>query len=178
MLWNSFHYITISTMSRRLINFYLSSIGKITFDGEKKAAVVQTFEKDERKEMTFPTWINVPLDITISSYYLFTDARTKRFSQVFAKKEERRRKRNYTTRKRTKTFYIEVKATVFIPMTFTLPSGYAILWLFILTIITTFIFRKKRSLSEFKLKQAFNKKNHAIYQPRARLPCEIVTRGI
>lgn len=62
-------------------------MGKITLDEEKKAAFVQTIGRDKRKEITLPTWINVPLDISIFSHYLFSDVRTKQSKQMFAKKK-------------------------------------------------------------------------------------------
>lgn len=77
MLLIFFLFARISSVSdiSRVINFCF----KIAFDKEKKAVDVQTIGNGKREEIILPTWINVPLDVSISFRYLFSDARTEQF---------------------------------------------------------------------------------------------------
>lgn len=52
---------------------------KIAFNKKEEIVDVQTIGNGKREEITLSTWINVPLDVSISFRYLFSDARTEQF---------------------------------------------------------------------------------------------------
>lgn len=83
------HIVSFGDINR-VINFCF----KIAFNKEKKTTDVQTIGNGKREEITLSTWINVPLDVSISFRYLFSDVRTEQFYQAFTRREEIEIKQN------------------------------------------------------------------------------------
>lgn len=63
---SSIYNLSILDISR-IINFCF----KIAFNKKEEIVDVQTIGNSKREEITLSTWINVPLDVSISFRYLF-----------------------------------------------------------------------------------------------------------